>query len=243
MRADERQACQAASVGFVELPVAFDGIAVVVHPDNDWVDQLTVDELATIWTNEEVETWSDVRETWPKEPLNLYGPGLDSGTYDYFGAAILNGDSSRADYDSSEDDDVIVESIAGDAFSLGYFSLAYVGGDKAKVRVVPIDDGDDDNGVGAIEPTVESIADQKYQPLSRPVFVYVSTTSAERPEVSAFVDFILDGVPAIADDAGFARLPPRAYKLAKQRFGTRTTGSAFEGGAQVGVRIENLLAP
>lgn len=244
IRADERQKCQTAQVGILEVPIAFDGIAVVVHPENDWVDQLTTEELAKIWSADatgKVKTWADVREGWPKKPLKLYGPGLDSGTYDYFNKAILGAGTSRDDYDSSEDDNLIARSVATEPNALGYFSLAYARGADAKLKTIPIDDGDDSNGVGSIAPTTDTIRKETYQPLSRPIFIYVSATSAERAEVSAFVDFILDGAPAIAEESGFAPLPPKAYSLAKSRFESRLTGTAFPDGAQVGVKIEDLL--
>lgn len=247
IRSEELQACASSKVEVIEVPIAFDGIAVVVNAENDWVDELTVDELATIWSAEsegEVDSWDDVRGGFPKRPLNLYGPGLDSGTLDYFSIAVLGPDGSpRNDYDSSESDDFIVEAVSEDVDGLGFFSMAYATTPGEEVRVVPIDDGDDSNGAGGVKPTPKTIAMQKYQPLTRPVFVYVSKASAERDEVSAFVNFLLDGVPAIAEEAGFAPLPPRAYDLGKERFRARRTGSAFAGGAKVDMRIEELLKP
>lgn len=242
IRREEARSCERAKVDFIELPIALDAIAIVVHPDNDWVDELTTEELETIWRKSsqgKVETWSAVRDGWPSKPLNLYGPGLDSGTFDYFNAAILDGDGSRSDYDSSERDEVIVKGVSSDPMGLGYFSLAYA---KAEgLRVVPIDDGNDDNGVGSVPPSLETVKSQTYQPLTRPIFLYVSTRAARREDVRAFVDFYLDGAPSIAEGAGFAPLPPKAYAIAQKRFSAGQTGSLFEDGSQVGMPIEQLL--
>lgn len=224
MKPSEVKACERAQVDWIQLPIARDGIAVVVHPSNDWVDQMTTAELEAIWSDsaaDEVSKWSDVRKGWPSKPINLYGPGLESGTYDYFNTVILNGEASRSDYDSSESDTVIMSAVADDPNGLGYFSLAYAKSDSEAVRTIPIDDGNDDNGVGAVPPALETIAKGSYQPLSRPVFIFVSKTSVARPEVAAFIDFYLDGVPAIAEEAGFAPLSPKEYAATKRDFEQR----------------------
>lgn len=220
----EKAMVEAAGFGFVELPVAFDGISVVVNPDNDWVDHLTVDELTAIWNPEStVKTWADVRAGWPNEEIALYGPGADSGTFDYFTEAI-NGDggASRADYTMSEDDNVIVTGVSGDKNALGYFGFAYYIENKDVLKVVPVDGGD-----GPVEPTYENINTGVYAPLSRPIYIYVSTASAERPEVERFVDFYLDEVANIAAEVGYVSLPEDVYELVRRRFAQRVTGTVY----------------
>jgi phosphate transport system substrate-binding protein len=243
----EVEACKASGVEYVELPVAFDGIAVVVNAQNKWVDKMTVDELKKLWSPEaqgKVKTWADIRKGWPKEEIHLFGAGVDSGTYDYFTKAIVGEEhKSRGDYTSSEDDNVLVKGIATDKLALGFFGVAYYTENKDKLKLVPIDDGVKENGEGAIIPTHETIEKGTYQPLSRPIFVYVNKSEIERKEVRDFVDFYLGEGLKLVEEVGYIRLPAEAYKLAQQRFQQRTAGSVFAGaGSKVGVTVTELLA-
>lgn len=236
---DEEEKAAANGIEFIEIPVAFDGLSVVVNPQNDWVDHLTVAELKKIWEpNSTVKTWADVRAGFPPEPIKLYGPGTDSGTFDYFTKAIVGKEkSSRADYQPSEDDNTLVTGVQGDKGSLGYFGFAYYVMNKDKLKVVPID-----NGAGPVAPSDESIANGSYQPLSRPEFIYVSKKAWARPEVKAFVKFYLNEGRALVHEVGYVALPDKAYELAWARFEKGTVGSVFAGGSQIGVRIEDILA-
>ena len=237
--------CKAAGIEFVELPIAFDGLAVAVHPKNDWVDHMTVEELKTIWAPEsqgKVLKWSQVREGWPDSDLHLFGPGIDSGTYDYFTQAIVGKEhSSRGDFTSSEDDHVLVQGVSTDPAGLGFFGYAYYAENKDKLKLVPIDDGNASNGDGPVAPSPETVENGTYQPLSRPIFIYVSTKAAEKPEVASFVEFFLAEGPALAGKVGYIALPPAAYQLARDRFAARKTGTVFQG-SKVGVTVEELLA-
>jgi phosphate transport system substrate-binding protein len=243
----EVTACKGAGVDYIELPIAFDGIAVLVNPKNTWVDKMTVAELKTLWAPEaqgKVKTWADVRKGWPKEEVHLFGAGVDSGTYDYFTKAIVGEEhKSRGDYTSSEDDNVLVQGIAGDKLALGFFGFAYYEENKDKLKLVPIDDGVKENGEAAVLPSKQSIEDASYQPLSRPIFIYVSKTEADRKEVQDFVGYYLgDGIKLI-DEVGYIALPAKTYELVRDRFAKRTTGSAFAGtGSKVGVTVHDLLA-
>jgi len=237
----ELQACEQNGREFIELPVAFDGLAVVVNPQNDWVDYLTVEELNLIWKPESqgvITRWNQVRSNWPDAPLNLYGPGTDSGTFDYFTEAI-NGKSgaSRGDYTASEDDNVLVQGVAGDKYALGYFGLAYAEENAGRVKVVPIVNPKTGQPV---EPTPETVKTGQYQPLSRPLFIYVAADQADRPEVQAFVEFYLENAGTLAEEVGYIPLPDEAYQLALERFRARKTGSVFHG-VEVGVAIEDVL--
>lgn len=227
-------------IEFIELPVAFDGISVVVNPENGFCNSLTVDELYKIWNPDStVKTWQDVRPEWPARPIKLYGPGTDSGTFDYFTEAI-NGKSQscRADFTASEDDNVLVQGIAGDVDALGFFGFAYYVENQDRLKVVPIDHGD-----GPVTPTMETISGGTYQPLSRPIFIYVSKASAQRPEVQEFVKFYLTSAPQLVAEVGYVALPSTVYDLALGRFEKRVTGSAFASReSTVGLRLEDLLA-
>lgn len=242
----EIEACKRNGVEFLELPIAYDGIVVVVNPRNDWVKEMKVEELAKLWSPDaqgKLTRWSQVRAGWPDREIHLFGPGVDSGTFDYFTAATVGKErASRGDYTSSEDDNVLVQGIAADSLALGYFGRAYFEGNRDKLRVVPIDDGKAENGDGPMEPTIETVTNGTYQPLSRPLFVYVSRRAAERREVREFVDFYLANAARLAPDAGYIALPPFAYELAKARFAAMKTGSVFEGGLRVGMTVEQLLA-
>jgi|TARA_B100001750_G_C15518652_1_gene609541 phosphate transport system substrate-binding protein len=226
------------NVAFIELPVAFDGLSVIVNKENDWVDYLTRDELHQIWKRgSTVNTWADVREEWPNEEIKLYGPGTDSGTFDYFTEAI-NGKSQvcRSDFSKSEDDNVLVQGIAGDKHSLGFFGFAYYKENKDKLKIVPIDGGD-----GPVAPTETTINNGTYQPLSRPIFIYVNPESGKRPEVKAFVEFYMSNTKHLVSEVGYVALPDKVYELALSRFQNSITGSVFSGKNTVGVKIENLL--
>ncbi len=240
IKQSEIEMCTENGIEFIELPVAFDGLTVVVNPQNDWATCMTVEDLKTIWEPSAqgvITKWSQVRPEWPDEPLSLYGPGTDSGTFDYFTDAIVGEEgASRGDYTASEDDNVLVQGVANDQYALGYFGFAYYVENQDKLKAVAIDGGN-----GCVEPSVETINNGTYQPLSRPIFIYVSTKALERPEVEAFVNFYLDNAAELAEEVGYVGLPERAYELAKERVAKRITGSVFSGGSQVGVSIEELL--
>ena len=246
IKSSEITLCGEQSIEFIELPVAFDGLAVVVNPKNTWVDHLTTAELKKMWepaAQGKIMKWSDVRPGFPDKPLTLFAPGVDSGTFDYFTEAI-NGKSqaSRGDFTPSEDDNVLVQGITRDENALGYFGFAYYVENQDKLKVVPIDDGNEDNGKGAIAPSLETVGLGTYQPLARPIFIYVSKSGADRPEVQAFVEFYLTQGRPLVEEVGYIRLPDTAYDLALERFNQRVTGSVFSGGAEVGVTIEELLS-
>jgi phosphate transport system substrate-binding protein len=247
IKPSEVELCAKNGVDYIELPVGYDGIAVVVHKQADWVDKMKVDELKRMWAPEaqkKVTRWSHVRQGWPDKEIHLFGPGVDSGTYDYFTEAIVGTEhSSRGDFTSSEDDNVLVQGIATDPLALGFFGFAYYHENQDKLKVVPIDDGVEDNGAGAIAPSFESVANGTYQPLSRPLFIYVSKKSAARVEVADFVAYYLGAGRPLVKQVGYIPLPDRAYQLVQGRFDARKLGSVFGGeGARVGVSVEELLS-
>lgn len=247
IKPSEVKLCGEKGVDYIELPVAYDGIAIVAHPDNKGLDSITVDELNAIWSPEaqgKIMRWDQVRTGLPAQELHLFGPGVDSGTYDYFTKAIVGTEhSSRGDFTSSEDDNVLVQGIATDPSALGFFGLAYYTENKDRLKLIPVDDGKDDNGAGPIAPTLTTVADGTYQPLSRPIFIYVSKAEAERPEVQAFVDFYFKNADELVEEVGYIPLPGKSYGLASKRFNDRTTGTIFSGkGSKVGVSVEELLA-
>lgn len=238
--AKEMAACKAAGIQYYELPVAFDALTVMVNPANNWVKSMTVAELKKIWSPEAQGTlthWNQVRAGWPKAPLKLYGAGSDSGTFDYFTEAVVGkSKSSRGDYTASEDDNVLVQGIATDKNALGYFGYAYYAENSDKLKAVPID-----GGQGPVLPSAETVENGSYQPLSRPIFIYVSKKSAQRPEVKKFVQFYLDNAPALVKEVKYVALPPAAYRLASENFKNDKVGTAFNGIAEVGVEVEELL--
>jgi phosphate transport system substrate-binding protein len=217
MKENEVKACEEASIKYVQLQVAFDGLAVLVNPQNNWVDHFTVAELKKIWepgAQGKITKWSQIRAGWPDEPFHLYGPGVASGTYDYFTEAIVGqSGSSRGDYTASEDDNVLVQGISGDKNALGFFGHAYYEENKDKLRVVGVD-----NGAGVVVPTTETVKNGTYAPLSRPVFIYVTKTAAARPEVSAFVNFYLTHAMELVPDVGYIPLPDSEYKKEEEKF-------------------------
>jgi phosphate transport system substrate-binding protein len=202
-------------IEYVELPIAYDGITVVINNKNTWVDHLTSAELKKLWEPKStVKTWKDLRADWPNRPIKLYGPGTDSGTFDYFTEAI-NGKShvSRSDFTKSEDDNVLVTGVSGNKDALAFFGYAYYIENKDKLKAVPID-----HGKGPVAPSLESIKTGKYAPLSRPVFIYVSKKSSQRPEVFSFVSFYLTNAKLLVKDVGYIPLSNKAYSDSMQSF-------------------------
>ena len=246
IKPSEVDLCKQNGIEYIELPVAYDGLAVVIHPQNTWARSITVAELKKLWNpaaQGQVKKWSDIRSDWPSEEIHLFGPGVDSGTYDYFTAAIVGTEhSSRGDFTSSEDDNVLVQGVSTDKYALGFFGLAYYQENRDKLRLLPVDDENDGNGKGPITPSLETVADGTYQPLSRPIFIYVSTKSLDRPEVAKFVGFYLAHAAKLVKEVGYIPLSQQAYSLAQARVDKRMVGSIFGGkGSQVGVSIEELL--
>jgi phosphate transport system substrate-binding protein len=242
----EVEACTQNKIEYIELPIAYDGLAVMVNPKNTWVECMTVPELKKMWAPEAqgtVTKWSQVRDGWPDKDLHLLGPGVDSGTYDYFTDAIVGKEhSSRGDFQSSEDDNTLVQGISADPQALGFFGFAYYEANKSKLKLLGIDDGKDENGKGCIKPSREAVEKGQYQPLARPLFIYVKKQASDRPEVQKFVAFYLEKGATLAAEVGYIALPGDAYKLAKKRFDGRVVGSLFGGqGSQVGVTIVDLL--
>ena len=241
IKQSEIELCAKNGIEFLELPVAFDGLSVIVNPENDWATSITVDELKRIWEpGSQVESWSDVRPHWPDEKLLLVGADTDSGTFDYFTEAIVGEEgASRPDYTASANDNVLVQAISSERFALGYFGYAYYGENKGKLKLVAVD-----HGSGGVLPSEETISGGVYQPLSRPLLIYVSRSSLEdKPEVVEFVQFYLDPESVIlVKDVGYVGFPAGLYQLVNQRLLGRVTGTMFPGGSQVGLTIEVLLA-
>ncbi|MDP3296432.1 MAG: PstS family phosphate ABC transporter substrate-binding protein [Thermodesulfovibrionia bacterium] len=238
----EMDVCKEHGIEYIELPVAYDGLAVMVNPKNNWVKSMTVDELKKIWepaAQGTITKWNQVRPEWPDAPLKLYGAGADSGTFDYFTEAIVGkAKSSRGDFTASEDDNVLVQGIAGDKNALGFFGLAYYEENKNKLKLVPIVNPKTGKEV---LPTEQTVMDGTYQPLSRPIFIYVSKKAVEKPEIKEFVDYYMENAAKLVKQVKYVPLPAKAYKLVEERFAKRKTGTLFGGEAEVGVKIEDLL--
>lgn len=219
---DEEEAaiCAENGVDWYEFEVAFDGITVVTNAENAFLECLTTEELASIWQMNGAQTWADVNADWPAETINLYGPGTDSGTFDYFVEAILGETEIRQDFTPSEDDNVLVEGVSGDASSLGYFGAAYYQENQDILKAVAIDNGD-----GCVMPTPESIQDGSYAPLSRPLFVYVRADSLERPEVAEFMRFYLSEAAALAPEVGYVASPDDVYAADVESLESALSGS------------------
>lgn len=247
IKPSEVELCQKNSVEYIELPVAYDGLTIIINPKNTWAETMTVADLKKIWepgAQGKVMKWSDVRSEWPDKPLRLYGAGVDSGTYDYFTEAVVGKEhSSRGDFTSSEDDNVLVQGVASDEAAIGFLGYAYFENSRAKLKAVKVDDGKDENGKGPVEPSMETVRIGTYQPLSRPIFIYVSKKKLERAAVDQFIAFYLGNAERLTKEVHYIPLPTRAYDLARERVKKRVTGSMFGGkGSQVGVSIEALLA-
>lgn len=240
----EMDACKEAGIQYIELPVAYDGLTVVVNKNNDFVKSLTVEELKKMWepaAQGKVKTWKQVNSAFPDSPLKLFGAGSDSGTFDYFTEAIVGkAKSSRGDYTASEDDNVLVQGVQSDKGGLGYFGFAYYEENQDKLRAVPIVAK---KGAPAVMPSYESVKDGTYQPLSRPMFIYVNASSgAFKPEVKAFINFYLENAPTLVKEVKYIPLPANEYAAVTKHWKALKPGTGFGGVPEVGIKIEELLA-
>jgi phosphate transport system substrate-binding protein len=236
---EEMEACRKAGIQFMELPIAFDAITVVVNPQNDWIKSMSIADLKKIWepaAQGTITKWNQVRPEWPDAPLMLFGPGADSGTFDYFTEAVVGkAKSSRGDYTASEDDNVLVQGVEHNKNALGYFGFAYYISHTDRMRAVPIEG----NG-GSVAPSLSAVAEGTYQPLSRPLFIYVNALAAKRPEVAKFIEFYLTEGSKLAAEVGFVPLPEQASQTALRRFKDNRLGTVFGGAPEVGVTIEQV---
>lgn len=239
----EMEECARAGIRYFELPIAFDALTVVVNPKNGFVRQLTVAELRTMWepaAQGKVTKWSQVNPAFPDAPLKLFGAGADSGTFDYFTEAVVGKPkSSRGDYTASEDDNVLVQGVQRDVNAIAYFGYAYFAENQDRLKAVPIVEKD---GKPAVAPSERTVIDGTYQPLSRPIFIYVSEAGYRRPEVREFVAFYLKQAATLAREVKYVPLPARAYELNAEHLRKGKLGSVFGGVPEVGIRIEELLA-
>ena len=226
IKKDEVDVASSNAVEFIELPVAYDGLSIVVNKKNTFVDKLTIDDLKKIFLESTAaKTWKDVRPEWPDKPIKVFSPGTDSGTFEYFKEVVAGKEGSiRRDISVSEDDNVLVRGVAGDENAIGYFGFAYYWENKDKLKVVKID-----GGKGPVEPNHETIEKGTYAPFSRPLFIYVSTKAAARPEVKAFVNFYLDQAHEVVEQVGYVQLPQSIYAVAKKNFANAKTGTQFLG--------------
>lgn len=238
--ASEMEVCRANGVQYYELPIAFDALTIAVSPKATWIDSVTVDELKQMWepsAQNHVIKWNQVRRTWPEMPLKLFGAGSDSGTFDYFTEAVVGKTkASRGDYTASEDDNTLVQGISNDKHALGYIPYAYFEPNKKRLKAVAID-----GGKGPILPSRETVENGSYQPLSRPIFIYVNAKAARRDEVKRFVEFYLAEASVLVPQVKYVPLPKDAYGLALSHFHKGKVGTAFQGVPTVGVKIEDLL--
>jgi phosphate transport system substrate-binding protein len=239
----EMEECAKAGIGYFELPIAFDALTVVVNPKNTFLDRgITVEQLKKIWepaAQGRLTRWNQVDPSWPDAPLALFGPGADSGTFDYFTEAVVGkSKSSRGDFTASEDDNVLVQGVARDVNALGFFGYAYYAENAKRLKAIPI--------VGksgkAVKPSMDTVIDGTYEPLSRPIFIYVSAKAYERPEMKKFVDYYLTHGASLAKEVKYVPLPDKAYAMNREHLAKGKKGTVFGGVAAVGVKIDELLA-
>lgn len=237
----EMDDCKAAGIEYIELPVAYDALTVVIHPKNDWAKKMTVAELKTIWepaAQGKITNWKQVNPAFPDRPLKLYGAGADSGTFEYFTEAI-NGKSkaTRGDYTASEDDNVLVQGVSRDLGGIGYFGFAYYIENKEKLAAVAVAAADKP----PVAPSLETVVNGTYQPLARPIFIYVNAKSADKPEVREFVEYYMKNGEKLTREVKYVPLPAKAYAYNLDHFAKRAKGTKFGGENKIGMTIEELM--
>ena len=236
----EMEECAKTGVRYYEMPIAYDALTVMVNPQNAFIKSMTVAELKKIWepaAQGKINSWKDVNPAWPDQKIKLYGAGSDSGTFDYFTEAIVGkAKSSRGDFTASEDDNVLVQGISGDKGALGYFGFAYYIENQKKLKAVAID-----GGKGPVAPTPENVDNGTYQPLSRPIFIYVSEKSLDKPEIRDFIDFYMKNAPQLVKEVKYIPLPAKAYAGNLEHLAKKKLGTVFGGQNEVGLTIEQLM--
>jgi len=241
--AKEMEACKAAGVEYFELPVAFDALTVVINPRNTWLKQATVAELKAVWepaAQGKVMRWNQINPAWPDQPVKLFGPGADSGTFEYFTEAIVGkAKSSRGDFTASEDDNVLVQGVAGDVNAMGYFGYAYYAENTSRLKALPIVAAP---GKPAVAPSAKSVEDGSYQPLARPIFIYVKAASMAKPEVKKFVEFYMSNGAKMANEVKYVGLPAAVYQANLKHLAVGKKGTVFGGKNEVGASITELVA-
>ncbi len=236
----EMDACKQAGVTYIELPIAFDAITVTVNPKNTWAKDITTAELKKLWQPEaqgKITTWKQIRNTWPDLPIALYAPNKFSGTFDYFAQATGSQGVSRTDYKTAATTGGLPQGVISNPNALGYFGIGYYQANASELKLLAIN-----NGQGAVLPSRETVQQGKYQPLSRPLFIYVNMRSAQyKPEVKAFVEFYLQHAERLTEKAGYIPLPPEGYQLAENHFYEGKVGTVFAGTTHPGITITELL--
>ncbi len=245
IKTSEAELCAENGIEFIEMPIAMDALAVIVHPDNDWATCMTVDELKTIYepaAQGTVDNWNQVNADYPDMGLSIYGAGTDSGTYDYFTFAVVGEEgASRGDFTATEDDNITIQGVSTDEAAIGFLGLAYVEENRERVKAVEISY----NGGECIPPTVDTAGDGSYQPLTRPLFIYANKAHLdEKQAVLDYAKFMFDPAHAqtLVAETGYLALPKKAFSLAEQKIDARKTGSFFDGGSKIGVSVDDLLA-
>ncbi|WP_394808092.1 PstS family phosphate ABC transporter substrate-binding protein [Nitrosomonas sp.] len=235
----EMEACKQAGVQYIEMPIAFDALTVVVNPKNTWSKTITVEELKKIWepsAQGNITSWNQINPAWPDKKINLYGPGADSGTFEYFTEAIVGkAKSSRGDFTASEDDNVLVQGVASDIYALGFFGFAYYIENSKKINAIAVDSGN-----GGVIPSAATVENNSYKPLSRPIFIYVNAKSAEKPEINEFVNFYMKNAPELVTEVKYFPLSREVYNLNIEHLSKKKVGTVFKG-AGTNIKLEDIL--
>jgi len=233
------EACKQENVQYIEMPIAFDALTVVINPKNSWSKTITVDELKKVWEPEaqgKITNWNQINPAWPDKKIKLYGPGADSGTFEYFTEAIVGkAKSSRGDFTASEDDNVLVQGVANDVYALGFFGFAYYVENVKRINAVAID-----NGNGGILPSAATVENNSYKPLSRPIFIYVNAKSTDKPEVAEFINFYMKNAPELVTEVKYFPLSKEVYDLNIEHFNKKKVGTVFKGSG-VNIKLEDIL--
>lgn len=235
----EMEACKQAGVQYIEMPIAFDALTVVINPKNTWSKTITVDELKKIWepgAQGTITSWNQINPDWPDKKIKLYGPGADSGTFEYFTEAVVGkAKSSRGDFTASEDDNVLVQGVASDIYALGFFGFAYYIENSKKISAVAID-----NGSGGVLPSAASVENNSYKPLSRPIFIYVNAKSADKTEVTEFVNFYMQHATELVKEVKYFPLSKEVYNLNLEHLNKKKLGTVFKG-TGTNIKLEDIL--
>ena len=243
IKEEEIKAAKEGGVEYLELPIAYDALTVVVNAKNDWADSIKISELKKLWepaAQAKITKWSQVREGWPDKEIKLYGAGSDSGTFDYFTEAVTGkAKSSRGDYTASEDDNVLVQGVEGDRHAMGYMGYSYFDAHRKRLKALNIEW--DEKGKPAVGPSEEAVLNGTYNPLSRPLFIYVNVKSLDKPEVQKFVQFYLDNVERLTKEVHYIPLPASSYEVVRARVSGKQKGTAFGGHGDVAVPISEIL--